>query len=58
MTTDPSFAAASLEPLAHCQNVDNESLFYRYYLGIVNLNWLNFFHVLILEGGLLIILMV
>ena len=29
-TVDPSFAA-SLEPLAHCQNVASLSLFYRYY---------------------------
>ena len=32
MTVDPSIAV-SLEPLAHCQNVANISLFYRYYFG-------------------------
>ena len=31
-TADPSLAA-SLEPLAHCQNVASLSLFYRYYFG-------------------------
>ena len=31
-TVDPSFAA-SLEPLAHRQNVGSLSLFYRYYFG-------------------------
>ena len=31
-TVGPSLAA-SLEPLAHCRNVDNFSLFYRYYFG-------------------------
>ena len=32
MTVAPSLAA-SLEPLAHCQNVASLSLFYRYYFG-------------------------
>ena len=31
-TVGPSFAT-SLEPLAHCQNVDSLSLFLRYYFG-------------------------
>ena len=31
-TVGPSLAA-SLEPLAHCQNVASLSLFYRYYFG-------------------------
>ena len=47
----PSFAA-SLEPLAHHRNVASLSLFYRYVLQ----NWLNWFHFLFLEGGLLVIL--
>ena len=52
--------AASLEPLAHRQNVASLSLFYRYYFGCpsedVHLNWLIWFHFLILKGGLLVIL--
>ena len=44
--------AASLEPLVHRQNVTSLSLFCRYYL----LNWLNWFHFLILEVGSLVIL--
>ena len=31
--TDGPSLAASLEPLAHCQNVASLSLFYRYYFG-------------------------
>ena len=55
-TVGPSLAA-SLEPLAHCQNVASLSLFYRYCFGIdVLQNWLNWFHFLFLQGGLLIIL--
>ena len=49
---DPSFAA-SLEYLAHRRNVASLSLFYRYSLVDVHLNW---FHFLILDGGLLVIL--
>ena len=44
--------AVSLEPLAHCRNVASLSLFYRYYFITfldVHLNWLNWFHFLILE---------
>ena len=52
---DPSFAA-SLESLAHRRNVASLSLFYRYSLVDVHLNWLNWFHFLILDGGLLVIL--
>ena len=49
--------AASLEPLAHRQNVTSLSLFYRCYFGRYALqNWLNWFHFLFLEGGLLVIL--
>ena len=44
--------AASLEPLAHCQNVASVSLT----LVDVLQNWLNWFHFLFLEGGLLVIL--
>ena len=47
-TVGPSLAA-SLEPLAHHRNVVRLSLFYVY------LNWLNWFHFLILEGGVLVI---
>ena len=52
-TTGPSLAT-SLEPLAHCQNV--ASLSTGITLIDAHLNWLNWFHFLILEGGLLIIL--
>ena len=41
---------ASLEPLADPQNVDDITLV------DVHLNWLNWFHFLIPEGGLLVIL--
>ena len=54
-TVGPSLAA-SVEPLAHCRNVASLSLFYRYYFGMFHLNWLNWFHFLILEGYLLVIL--
>ena len=56
-TVGPSLAA-SLEPLAHRRNVASLSLFYRVYITLVDahLNWLNWFHFLILEGGLLVIL--
>ena len=54
-TVGPSLSA-SLEPLAHRRNGASLSLFYRYYFGDVHLNWLNWFHFLILEGGLLVIL--
>ena len=50
-TVDHSFAA-SLEPLAHCQNVASLSLT----LVDVHLNWPNWLHFPILEGGLLVIL--
>ena len=49
--------AASPEPLTHCWNAAGLSLFYLHTLVDVYLNWLNWFHSLILEGGLLIILM-
>ena len=54
-TVGPSIAA-SLEPLAHRRNLASLSLFYRYYLVNVHLNWLNWFQFLILEGGLIVIL--
>ena len=54
-TVGPSLAA-SLEPLAHRRNVASLSLFHRFYFGDTHLNWLNWFHFLILEGGLLVIL--
>ena len=47
--------AVSLEPLTHHHNVASLSLFYRYLVD-VHLNWLNWFHFLILEVGLLAIL--
>ena len=57
-TVGPSLAA-SLEPLAHCRNVASLSLFY-IFLGItlvdVLQNWLNWFHFLFLQLGLLVIL--
>ena len=57
-TVGPSLAA-SLETLAHCRNVASLSLFY-IFLGItlvdVLQNWLNWFHFLFLEVGLLVIL--
>ena len=56
-TVGPSLAAFLL-PLAYCQNVASLSVFFS--IGItlvdVHLNWLNWFHFLILKGGLLVIL--
>ena len=46
--------AVSFEPLTHRHNVASLSLFYRYLVD-VHLNWLNWFHFLILEVGLLVI---
>ena len=55
--TDSPSLASSLEPLAHCRNVASLSLFYRYYFGgDVPLNWFSWFHFLILDRSLLIIL--
>ena len=54
-TAGPSLAA-SLEPLTHRRNVASLSLFYRYYCGRCSSERLNWFHFLILEGGLLVIL--
>ena len=51
--TDGPLLAASLGLLAHHRNVARLSLFCRYY---VRLNCLNWFHVLILGGGLLVFL--
>ena len=48
--------AASLEPLAHHRNVASLSLFYSITLVDVLQNWLNWFHFLFLEEGLLVIL--
>ena len=53
-TIGPSLAA-SLEPLAHRRNVASLSLFYRYLVDVLQ-NWLNWFHFLFLEVGLLVIL--
>ena len=56
-TVGPSLAA-SLELLTHIWNVASLSLFYRHYFGRCSseLNWLNWFHSLILEEGLPVIL--
>ena len=56
MTIGPSLAA-SLEPLAHCQNVAKKCVF-SIGITLVNVlrNWLNWFHFFFLEGGLLVIL--
>ena len=51
-----SSLATSVEPLAHCRNVASLSLFYSYYFDSDLLNWLNWFHLLFLEGGKLVIL--
>ena len=52
-TVGPSLAA-SLEPLAQCQNVAIKSLFYRYHFGICSSELAHL--VPLPEGGLLIIL--
>ena len=54
-TVGPSLAT-SLQPLEYCRNVASLSLFYRYYLVDIHLNQLNWFHFIILVGGLLVIL--
>ena len=54
-TVSPSFAA-SLEPLAHNWNVGSLSLLSGVTLVDAHLNWLKWFHLLILKGGLLKIL--
>ena len=41
--------ATFLEPLAHRRNVASISLFYRYLVD-AHLNWLNWFHFIILNG--------
>ena len=56
--------STSLEPLVHCQNVGqnvktfSKYHFYRSYFGRCHLNWLNWFHFLFIEGGLIFILIV
>ena len=45
-----------LNPLAYPGDVESLSLFYWYTLVDVHLNWLNWLHLLILKGGLLVIL--
>ena len=54
-TVGPSLAA-SLEPLAHIENIATLSLFYRYYYDRCSSELAQQFHYLILEGGLLVIL--
>ena len=54
-TVGPSLAA-SLEPLAHCQNVASLSPSYRYYFGTCSSELAQLFHFLFLEGVLLVIL--
>ena len=51
-----SSLAAPLEPLVYCRNVASLSLFYSITLVDVLPNWLNWFHFLLLDGGLLVIL--
>ena len=51
-----SYLAVSHEPWVLRRNVVSLSLFYRFTLVDVHLNWLNWFHFLILMGGLLVIL--
>ena len=53
-TVRPSLAA-SLELLAHRWNVARLNLFYRYLVDVLQ-NWLNWFHFLFLEEGLLVML--
>ena len=48
--------AASIEPLAHCQNMVSLSFFISITLVDVLQNWLNWFHFLFLKGNLLVIL--
>ena len=48
--------STSFGPLAHCRNVASWSISYRYYLVDVHLNWLNWFHFLILVAGPLVLL--
>ena len=54
--TDGPSLAASREPLAHCGNVTSLSLFCSTLADVLQ-NWLNWYHLLFLEGGLLVILM-
>ena len=54
-TVGPSLTA-SLEHFTHRQNLTSVSLFYRYYVGDPLMNWPNWFHFLILEGRILVIL--
>ena len=54
-TAGPSLAV-SPEPLAHCRNVASLGLFIGITLVDIHLNWFNWFHFLILEEGLLVIL--
>ena len=54
-TIGPSLAA-SLEPLAHPQNVASLSLFYRYYFGRCSSELAQLVHFLFLEVGLLVVL--
>ena len=53
-TAGPSLAAF-LGPLFHCGNVASSSFFTGISFVEVHLNWLNWFHFLIHEGGLLVI---
>ena len=48
--------AASLEPLAHRQNIASLSLFYMYYFDRCSSELAQLVHFLIIEGGLLVIL--
>ena len=48
--------SASLKPLAHRPNVARLSLFYRYYFDRCLPELADWFHIVVLEGGLLVIL--
>ena len=51
-----SLLAASLEPLAHCQNVTNLSLSYRHFFGRCSPELAQLVPLLFSQGGLLVIL--
>ena len=51
-----SFTCCFSKTLGSSSKCGHLNLFYRYYFGNVLQNWLNWFHFLFLEGGLLVIL--
>ena len=54
-TSSWSITYSPFGPLAHHRNVASLGLFYRYLVDVLQ-NWLNWFHFLFLEEGLLVIL--